>query len=294
MRKVFYNKSNETNTLTVQIDNCASSQITSHCARVDLFLKLTRDVPDIQSFEELIKSSWNEDAYDTIKIIFNARDCRGGKGYRSPFIKAMTYISNNYPEWFELNIKIIPEFGRWLDVIELYSYLQNDSHKTAIISNIVYKLMSDKDDMDHGNFVSLLSKWIPGEKKKWDRASNITDEICKRLFEVKHVNLNIYARYRKEYISPLRKYISLLEQKMCANNWDEISYSSVPSIAMKNYRKAFMKHSPERFQEWLDETKVAGQYSPSSISSMVSAYEIMRNTIDDDRYLIIEQPAKSI
>ena len=45
-----------------------------------------------------------ESKLDTMKIIFNGRDCRGGKGDRTPFIKAMQHISQKYPELFYNNL----------------------------------------------------------------------------------------------------------------------------------------------------------------------------------------------
>ena len=236
-------------------ENGALSLNTTLSARVDFFFKLTRDIVENEFFEKWLLNSWKESPIDTMKIIFNSRDCRGGKGDRRPFLAAMHIISDNYPEWFESNYKLIPNYGRWLDLIEIYTILHNEKHKQLIVTYLVEKLIEDRHEMDWGEFVSLLAKWIPTEKKKYDRSSDINDEICKQLFNVKIVNSFIMARYRKEYISPLRAYIQLCERYMCANEWDKIHYSNVPSIAMKKYRKAFERHSPEEFRKWLDDVK---------------------------------------
>ena len=44
---------------------------------------------------------------------------------------------------------------------------------------------------------------------------------------------------KKQYTSPLRQYINVVERYMCEKNWDKIDYSKVPSCAMKRLKKAF-------------------------------------------------------
>jgi hypothetical protein len=44
--------------------------------------------------------------------------------------------------------------------------------------------------------------------------------------------------------------MQICEKKMCANKWNDIHYSSVPVLAMKRYKHAFERHTPERYNEW--------------------------------------------
>ena len=92
-------------------ENGALSLNTTLSARVDFFFKLTRDIVENEFFEKWLLNSWKESPIDTMKIIFNSRDCRGGKGDRRPFLAAMHIISDNYPEWFESNYKLIPTYS---------------------------------------------------------------------------------------------------------------------------------------------------------------------------------------
>jgi hypothetical protein len=280
-------------------ENDALSLETSQSGRVDFFFKLTRDVTKNPKFEKWLIASWEESPLDTMKLLFNSRDCRGGKGDRDPFMIGIKYISNNYPEWFIANFKQIPTYGRWLDLIELYGVLENRDHKMLIVNYIVEKLREDYDNMGMGDFVSLLAKWIPSEKKHYDRKTNINEEISKQLFEVNTVTSFIRRRYRKEYISPLREYIQLCERYMCANKWDDIIYSNVPSVAMKRYRKAFAKHSAERFQQWIDDVKNKKQ---KINASQVYPHELVRTYLNSIRYVfsfsnkddVIEEQWKAI
>lgn len=55
-----------------------------------------------------------------------------------------------------------------------------------------------------------------------------------------------------------KKIVSLsntVEQKMCAKQWNEITYSAVPSVAMKKYRVAFSRNDGTRFVQYLEDVK---------------------------------------
>lgn len=46
-------------------------------------------------------------------------------------------------------------------------------------------------------------------------------------------------QYRR-LIAKLRRHLGVVETYMCANKWDEIVPTAVPSIANKHYAKAFL------------------------------------------------------
>jgi hypothetical protein len=88
----------------------------------------------------------------------------------------------------------------------------------------------------------------------------------------------------------LRKTLVVLsktvEQKMCANEWTNIEYSKVPSLAMARYTKAFYKHDLTGFGVYLEllkkgETKVnAGAVYP---------YDVVKTLEQGVKDLAIEQ-----
>jgi len=117
----------------------ALSLATTNNACVDLFFKMTQDFYQNSNFEELINKSWEESPIDTMKIIFQSRDCRGGKGTKKTFIDAIKYLSYEYPEWVEHNMSIIPTFGRYKDWIELI----NNNTRYQIINLICEQLKED-------------------------------------------------------------------------------------------------------------------------------------------------------
>jgi hypothetical protein len=247
--------------MTTLTENGAISLANSGSARVNLFFKLVRNIPK-DALEELIKASWIEDVcapLDTMKILFQSRDCRGGKGDRTPFLLGMQYIISQYPMWFLANFKQISVYGRWLDYIEIYNSENCDSViKDAIITHIAETLQKDSAALINLENVSLVAKWIPGEGKKWNKGCSFTKNLCVKLFnlrDVTKVNSWHYMQLRKQYLTPLRQNIKIVESQMCSNKWPEITYSNVPGVAMTNLNKAFMRHDSERFLQYLDDVK---------------------------------------
>ena len=293
-----------TNTTT---ENGAISLATTGSNRVNLFFKLVRDCK-YTSLTELFHNSWEEDPLDTVKIIFHARDCRGGKGDRNPFLELMRYLAMNKTDVFLTNLEQIPKYGRWLDLIEIYSLLESeninnvvniDLCKEAIIKHICDQFKEDRDrylksrDYQCNTEISLLAKWFPGENKKWDKCS-LRKIVASRLFS--HLNLKNQQTNNKllriQYISPLREYIRIVERKMCQRQWDKIAYSTVPSCAIKRYKDAFSFHDKERFEKWLDDVKNKKQKINSAqiYPHELVNYYLNRNEKDD----VIEEQWKNI
>jgi hypothetical protein len=258
-----------------ETENGAASLATSESARLDLFFKITRDIKT-DVLEPLLRASWAEDATDTMKIIFNSRDCRGGKGDRAPFFTAMTLVSREYPERFAMNIDYVPEYGRWSDMVQLYSLITDESHKHMIIDIVATQLNADLLNMTEGQSVSLLAKWLPTESKKMDRCcGEFVSAMCDRLGIRSGRSNYAMMMYRKKWISPLREYLRVTERLMCGNHWNEIDFNKVPSVCMKNMRSAFLRHTPSAFTEWVERLK-SGNNEAKVNASQLYPHDIVR------------------
>jgi len=239
-------------------ENGAPSLETTGDARVNLFFKLTRDSTKNNKFYDWIDASLNESKIDTLKILFNSRDCRGGKGDRDPFLKGIVYISRKYPKLFYNNIDLIPIYGRYLDLIELYNLYNNEDivQRAFIVKLIKDQFCLDKENLEKNKPISLLAKWFPSENKKWDKLNDLRQQVCMILFNTKIVNKYHHRELRIEYISPLRKHLKLIENYMCANQWDNIDLSMVPSVAVNRLKKAFLRHIPDKLDAWIQAIKM--------------------------------------
>jgi hypothetical protein len=234
------------------LSNASPDKENIYNGRLSLFFKTVRGITDIKLYEYLEKSA-SESLIDTYVLAFHIRDCRGGKGEREIGRKMLEWLFLNESRFikspkFNKVYNYIPEYGRFDDLLIFFPNVIKDLNvcketQTNILNFCCEKLKEDKNLMELGKPVSLLAKWMPTENDSDDRKYKLVNTICSIL--------DISPReYRKEFITPLRGYIKIVETKMCENRWDEIEFSKVPSCAMKKLKNAFKKHTPEEFQEW--------------------------------------------
>lgn len=217
--------------------------------RLFLFFKAMRGILDENLYNNLHKSA-TEDLIDTFLLSFNTRDPRGGKGERELGRKMLKWLFLEYPIQFNKIFELIPEYGRWDDLLIFFTIDRDvelsDEHEKiqkSIIKFFAKQLKKDKALMLQGKPISLCAKWAPTEKDSKDKKYQLVDILCKEMKITK-------TAYRKEYISPLRYYLQIVERYMCLNLWYSIDYSKVPSCAMKKLKKSFEKHEPELYNTW--------------------------------------------
>lgn len=185
--------------------------------------------------------AFREDELLAMKWLFFARDVRGGLGERVLPRTLFRHIAADprYSTKVCKLLPLLPEFGRWDDLMSLLSTpLKND------VAGIISKqLQADVAGMNRDESISLCAKWLPSVKAG-TRSSALAAELCK-LMGVKEVE------YRRQ-LSMLRKHIGVIEQKMSSQRWDEIDYSAVPSRANLLYANAFLRHDEERRRSYLE------------------------------------------
>ena len=236
--------------------------------RISLFFKAIRGLTIPQLYNYL-HQAYNEDFIDTFILAIHTRDCRGGKGERTLGRYALIWLFLNHPYEFQKIMKFIPIFGRWDDIMYLWptnlklsknniqNICQNYQSPTPddtkllylhklqkdLVSMMAKQLIEDKINMNEGRPITICAKWAPTENDQMDRRYRVVTELCNNL----SINHKIY---RKEYITPLRAYLKIVENYMCKKMWNNIEFSRVPSCAMKRLKKSFEKNSPEKFLEW--------------------------------------------
>ena len=275
--------------------------------RVSLFFKAVRGLETSRLYEYLSKSA-QENIIDTFLLVFHIRDCRGGKGERELGRLSLVWLFINYPNEFIDVAPLISDYGRWDDLMELWpgvlnltddmivnsklSLSQLHQRQLYIVRILGQQLINDSFEMRSGNPISICAKWAPTENDSYDRKYGVVDTLTK----VMGITPKIY---RKQYTSPLRQYINVVERYMCKKNWDKIDYSKVPSCAMKRLKKAFEKHSPEQFAIWKNKlqngevTVKAKQLFPHEL-----IHELRMNHYSDKvcegQWKVLEEEAKKL
>lgn len=245
-----YSSLHMSNKQSTRTANNALSHNSSNSARVNFFFKIVRNTGDAELIT-LLENSHNENVDDTIKLVFQLRDSRGGKGERKQFLNCIRwYAKNGYEKEVIDLLGWMPYYGRWKDLLELLNVGGNISN--AIYTLFTNALKSDKQRLSQKQSISLCAKWAPTEGGEYDKKYKAASEIARRI----GVTLK---RYRREYLVPLRASSNVTEVWMCGGKWEEIQYEKVASVCMHKNKKAFMKHDEEGFNKYLELCKSGDQ-----------------------------------
>lgn len=225
-------------------ENGAVALNTTSNALLDLFgtIGALREA-DGNRIKTLFAEAYNQDALFATKIVFYARDIRGGLGERKTFRTLIRYMADKHAEALRPNLDLIGVFGRYDDLYELIGTpLEND-----MWAAMKKQFEEDLKNLNEGNAISLLAKWI----KTADASSDETRKLG--ILTAQKLGYPVYNF--KRIVRSMRKHIGVVESLMSAGRWDEIKYSEVPSRAMMIYRKAFMKHDEQRFSEFINKAE---------------------------------------
>jgi len=133
----------------------------------------------------------------------------------------MGYLLESHPEALKINLNLIPEFGRWDDLLVL-----EDTKLQADAFNLIQKALLEDQN-------GLCAKWMP---RKGVTAAKLRN----------HMGLTPKL-YRKVLVS----LTNVVEQLMCAKKWEDIDFSKLPSVAGARYQKAFWKNAKDQYEAYI-------------------------------------------
>ncbi len=253
------NQSNKTYTENGAVTNESTM---SHC--LDLFATIgaLRRANDGEIINRFIRA-FSEDKDTAMKILFFGRDVRGGLGERRVFRVIINWLAVNEPSALRKNIALIPEYGRYDDLVSL---LGTECEKDAI--RVIKEQL--KKDMSAENDVSLLAKWLPSVNTSNKDAVKNAKKIAMALSMTD-------AEYRKTLVK-LRSRIRIIENNLRIKDYT-FDYSKQPSKAMLKYSMAFYRNDGKRYSEFLSKVK-SGEVSLHA--DTVMPYELVAPYITDN------------
>jgi hypothetical protein len=188
-----------------------------------------------------------EDKDLAIRALLWSRDVRGGAGERQTFRDCLVHLAKTDIQTLKKVITKVPEVGRWDDLLCLFGTVGEAFALDAIAQGI---------KSQNG----LCAKWMP---RKGDAAVKIRDFL---------------GYTPKQYRKTLVNLTQVVEQNMCAKQFDKIELKKVPSLASIRYKNAFTKHIPEKVKVFADqvakgEVKVnASAIYPHQITTQLRGY----------------------
>ena len=153
----FLNALKDTNNLTTT-ENGGTAYKSSESFCLDMFFKAgAMRNSDTQAIANTVVRAFAEDPDKTMKIVFFARDARGGLGERRFFRCAINTLVKIAPDAVRKNIPLFAEYGRYDDLcVLLGTPLEKDA--AELIKN---RLTEDKKAMANGKRLLCLLSGCP-------------------------------------------------------------------------------------------------------------------------------------
>ena len=255
---------NQANALT---ENGAATFDTTQSDCLDLFATIgaIRRQSD-KNIENRFMRAFAEDKNVAIKLLFFARDIRGGLGERKVFRVILRWLAQNHPDSLVKNLAYVSEYGRFDDLLSL---IGTPCEKQAM-QVLCEQFASDVYALEHGGEVSLLAKWLPSEN-----ASN-RQTICNARVVAKAFGMTA-ERYRKTLVA-LRKHISIIENNLRQKDYT-FDYAKQPSKAMYKYRSAFLRNDNKRSSQYIQDVSNGRQ---KLHADTLAPYELVDPYLDMD------------
>ena len=257
-------------------ENGAATHLTTESDCLDLFATIgaLRHADDREIVDRFVRA-FSENRDIAMKLLFFARDIRGGLGERRVFKVILNWLANNAPATVRKNIAHVAEYGRYDDLL----CLMGTACEKEMLNVLKAQLEADNNALANGGEVSLLAKWLPSV----NASSSETVLYAKRI--AKHFGLND-ASYRKALVA-LRAHIRIIENNLREKDYS-FDYAKQPSKAMYKYRKAFIRNDGERYSQFLDKVTTG---EAKLHASTLMPYEIItpffrRNVSDEERKAI--------
>lgn len=247
-------------------ENGAATHITTESDCLDLFATIgaLRRESDSEIEARFIRA-FTENRDIAMKLLFFARDIRGGLGERRVFKVILNWLAKNEPSTVRKNLTYVAEYGRYDDLL----CLMDTPCEKDMLDVIKVQFEADNAALNNGGEVSLLAKWMPSVN-----ASSPETVLCAKKI-ARHFGMND-ADYRKALVA-LRAHIRIIENNLREKDYS-FDYSKQPSKAMYKYRKAFMRNDAERYNDFI------GKVSSGEVrlhADTLAPYEIVEPYIND-------------
>ena len=204
---------------------------------LNFFYGAQRETSDAELYS-LADAAAKESLLYTMKTIAYIRSGRGERNLgRRLFAWLQKYDEKQLIENMPL---FLEKYGRYDDFVYLS---RNSNAMYAYLKHLGEQLVADHANMELGKPVSLVAKWVPSETSAVNKKTSLTFRLARSM------KIPI-SELRKKYLTPLRTYIGILEQKMCAKDWKSVDYKKVPFHAFRRHKKAFERNDRDKYDAY--------------------------------------------
>ena len=241
-------------------ENGAVTNATTGSDCLDLFATIgaLRRESDSEIVTRFIRA-YSENKDVAMKLLFFARDIRGGLGERRVFRIMLRWLACHEPASVRKNLACVAEYGRFDDLL----VLMDTPCEVEMLALLKAQLEKDTTALHNGGEVSLLAKWLPSVNASNPETAKQGKRLARRIGMTD-------ATYRKMLVA-LRAHIRIIENNLRMKDYT-FDYAKQPSKAMYKYRKAFIRHDKERYVSFLSNVSHG---SATLHASTLMPYEII-------------------
>ena len=226
-----------------------------------------------EEIESRFMRAYAENPDIAMKILFYARDIRGGLGERRAPRTGFKWLARNKKTSILKNLELIPEMGRWDDILVL---MDTPCQKEAV-ALIKKQLRWDMSEaLKKGGNISLLAKWLP--------SVNTSCRETVRLGKCIARSMGMGEREYRKTLALLRGKIRIIENNLRERDYT-FDYEEQPSKAMYKYRKAFLRNDHERYTGYLSRVK-SGEAKMHT--ETLTPYDIIAPIVNRRRMLLYQ------
>lgn len=212
---------------------------------LELYVMLNRN-QDAEYIASKVKSFLDHPSpnlEDLAVLLFQTRDIRGGKGEKTLFHTLFWIIHAHCPNVTMSILKLIPEYGSFLDWIKLLDKGRRamlidafEQGNEGLVTDQIRKLIEAQWTQDlSSEKPSLLAKWMPREGKQYDAVAKM---IAQDWFPHIEGSRRRMQAYRKAVVERT-KALKIVEDNMCNGRWADISFKGVPGRCLRKNAVAF-------------------------------------------------------
>ncbi len=210
------------NTNLTRTENGALQLRSSGNACLDLFAEagsaraLSFENP--QALEDMFLAAYAEDPQTTTLILYWLRAAREGAGERNVFHVLHRLLFSLSPGAVRLNLGLLGELGYYKDYVRAVDDMPE-------LEGEVVRLFAE--GVRAGSYYAC--KWLPRRH---------------RLYALVRRELGMTGGDFRRYVAA---HSATVEQQLCAQKLAEVEYAKIPSLALRRYKKLFLRRDHDRF-----------------------------------------------
>ncbi|EFX73537.1 hypothetical protein DAPPUDRAFT_325074 [Daphnia pulex] len=276
------------------------SSTTSAC--LDFFFEVMQRSQSADILETL-KKSWDEDPLISLKLIFQLRDIRSGKGAAIEFHHCLIWLFHNHPQTLLYNLEHIPKHGYWKDLSWFMQFLL-EGH-TSMTKERQKPMSTEETRIEQANvnysLEEIIRKRVDGvvEKTTWTRyLKQLPDDESRKSAKLKFTELSKVihlARSREAKMKKKSHDKEALEKDKClpktalAGKWAPAIGGSIDSVTPlgKNIARALYSMAHQRDANESDsdyDTKAYIYYRKEFLTPLRTSINVPEQTMSKKKW----------